>query len=353
MLPAQTKKGDVNGDGSVNISDVVAVINIIAYGADETLNTKTYNANGVSFTMVCVQGGTFKMGSDTGDSKEKPVHSVTLSSYYIGQMEVTQELWEVVMGSNPSNTKGQKLPVENVSWNDCQTFITKLNILTGQTFRLPTEAEWEYAPVVVTKAKATTTWMMLRGTKTTAKMRLMMLQLNPLISLESTTLAATWGSGVRTGIVLIAHHRRPTLRDRHRALTACAVVAVGAAGLRTAAVLIATAARLLARATASASASPSEFPSSKEDKPKQKNPLSGGRSSESEISQNLDGLLSWKLCTACRTIALEAVCLYSIVPFNFLFNSPFNFRNFSDVIEPFQGSGCVIYTTPGTLHCVE
>ena len=76
---------------------------------------------------------------------EEPAHSVTLSSFYIGKYEVTQSLWEAVMGSNPSNRKGDNLPVENVSWNDCQTFLRKLNAMTGKNFRLPTEAEWEYA----------------------------------------------------------------------------------------------------------------------------------------------------------------------------------------------------------------
>lgn len=100
--------------------------------------------------MVSVAGGTFTMGataeqgSDAYDD-EKPAHKVTLSSFAIGQTEVTQELWEAVMGSNPSNFKGAKRPVEGISWNDCQTFITKLNQLTGKKFRLPTEAEWEYA----------------------------------------------------------------------------------------------------------------------------------------------------------------------------------------------------------------
>ena len=107
--------------------------------------------NGVSFNMVKVSGGTFKMGatSEQGSdcrSDEKPVHQVTLSDYYIGETEVTQELWQAVMGSNPSKFSGSgKLPVEKVSWNDCQTFITKLNALTGKQFRLPTEAEWEFA----------------------------------------------------------------------------------------------------------------------------------------------------------------------------------------------------------------
>ena len=87
------------------------------------------------------------MGSDDSDADddERPVHSVTLSSYSIGETEVTQALWTAVMGSNPSNFKGNNLPVEKVSWNDCQTFIRKLNDLTGENFRLPTEAEWEFA----------------------------------------------------------------------------------------------------------------------------------------------------------------------------------------------------------------
>ncbi len=85
------------------------------------------------------------MGSNDGGNDEKPVHSVTLSDYMIGETEVTQALWRAVMGSNPSYYKGDYLPVERVSWEDCQEFISKLNSLTRQRFRLPTEAEWEYA----------------------------------------------------------------------------------------------------------------------------------------------------------------------------------------------------------------
>ena len=113
---------------------------------------RTFTANGVSFTMVAVEGGTFTMGatSEQGsdaydDDGEKPAHSVTLSSYHIGQTEVTQELWEAVMGSNPSYFKGSNRPVECVSWDDCQEFLSRLNRITGERFRLPTEAEWEYA----------------------------------------------------------------------------------------------------------------------------------------------------------------------------------------------------------------
>ena len=114
------------------------------------LADKNFFVNGVSFKMVAVKGGTFTMGatSEQGsdvDSDEKPTHSVTLSDYYIGETEVTQALWEAVMGSNPSYFKGSNLPVEYVSWEDCQEFISRLNSLTGKTFSLPTEAEWEYA----------------------------------------------------------------------------------------------------------------------------------------------------------------------------------------------------------------
>lgn len=109
----------------------------------------TLTVNGIKYNMVWVDGGTFRMGatSEQGSeiSDEKPVHSVTLSGYYIGKTEVTQVLWQAVMGSNPSYFEGDDLPVEQVSWDDCQEFIRKLNSLTGQNFRLPTEAEWEFA----------------------------------------------------------------------------------------------------------------------------------------------------------------------------------------------------------------
>ena len=100
--------------------------------------------------MVLVEGGTFTMGatpeqgSDARDD-EKPAHKVTLGSFYIGKFPVTQRLWKAVMGSNPSHFKGDYLPVDCVSWYDVQTFLRKLNAATGKTYRLPTEAEWEYA----------------------------------------------------------------------------------------------------------------------------------------------------------------------------------------------------------------
>ena len=106
--------------------------------------------DGISIDMVRVEAGTFTMGA-TAEMKdpydwEKPTHRVTLTNdYYIGKYEVTQALWKAVMGNNPSSFKGDNLPVEHVRWDDCQEFISKLNRITGKTFRLPTEAEWEYA----------------------------------------------------------------------------------------------------------------------------------------------------------------------------------------------------------------
>ena len=103
--------------------------------------------NGIEYPMVYVSGGSFMMGSDDSDadSQERPVHRVTLSSYRIGKYEVTQELWGAVMGNNPSYSKGSRKPVNNVSWNACQEFISKLNAITGMNFKLPTEAQWEFA----------------------------------------------------------------------------------------------------------------------------------------------------------------------------------------------------------------
>lgn len=110
----------------------------------------SFNVNGVSFTMMYVEGGTFQMGAtseqcDDAYDNEKPVHNVTLNAFYLGETEVTQDLWKAVMGNNPSNCKGDNLPVESINWDDCQLFIKKLNQITGQEFRLPTEAEWEFA----------------------------------------------------------------------------------------------------------------------------------------------------------------------------------------------------------------
>ena len=111
---------------------------------------RTISVGGVNFTMIYVEGGTFEMGATSEQGKdapneEKPVHKVTLSNYFIGETEVTQELWEAVTGENPAGFLGVERPIENISYRQVQFFIEDLNEKTGLTFRLPTEAEWEYA----------------------------------------------------------------------------------------------------------------------------------------------------------------------------------------------------------------
>ncbi len=158
VAPFKADNADTNKDGHVSIADVAMLIDYLLGVVD--LNppvTETFIVNGVTFKMVAVEGGTFTMGATAEQGSdaydwEKPAHQVTLSSFCIGETEVTQALWLAVMGSNPSyftqsNNYAENLqrPVEQVSWNDCQTFISRLNELTGKTFRLPTEAEWEFA----------------------------------------------------------------------------------------------------------------------------------------------------------------------------------------------------------------
>ena len=111
---------------------------------------------GIKLDLVLIPVGKFMMGSpafETGRRDNEMQHEVTLTKpFYMGKYEVTQEQWKAVMGTgflwfggNPSDTKGAKLPVTNVSWEDCQEFIKKLNVKTNSVYRLPTEAEWEYA----------------------------------------------------------------------------------------------------------------------------------------------------------------------------------------------------------------
>ncbi|MCI5126614.1 MAG: formylglycine-generating enzyme family protein [Candidatus Electrothrix sp. AR5] len=103
--------------------------------------------DGPNIELVYVQGGIFMMGNDDSEAldREKPAHQVKLSDFYIGKFPVTQEQWQAVMGENPSHFQGERRPVEEVSWHDTQEFLEKLNHVTGKKFRLPTEAEWEFA----------------------------------------------------------------------------------------------------------------------------------------------------------------------------------------------------------------
>jgi formylglycine-generating enzyme required for sulfatase activity len=135
-----TASGHGIGEKQITIGENrIATVDLqLAKGAATATNT-------AGIEMVLVQGGTFTMGSNSGDSDEKPLHQVTLSDFYIGKYEVTQKQWREIMGNNPSHFNGDERPVEYVSWNDAQEFIRKLNAKTGQKYRLPTEAEWEYA----------------------------------------------------------------------------------------------------------------------------------------------------------------------------------------------------------------
>ena len=195
-MSAETLRGDVNGNGRVDIGDVTRLIDYLLSGnsasmnldnadvkkdgiisiADVTClidyllsgtwpsNTQTFTVNGVSFTMVDVEGGIFLMGATYEQGlndpweDEYPVHMVTLSNYSIGQTEVTQELWDAVMSVNLPELCGNSYytsangyddnpqrPAETVDYNLAQRFIRQLNLLTGQQFHLPTEAQWEFA----------------------------------------------------------------------------------------------------------------------------------------------------------------------------------------------------------------
>ena len=138
--------GDVNNDNVVNIGDVSSLIDILLAGqGDEPqaqVITETITANGVTFTMVLVECGTFTMGA----TAEQLDEALLTNNYYICQTEVTRELWNAVLGNESSETPGNSQnPVVNVSLFDCATFVDKLSAITGRIFRMPTEAEWEFA----------------------------------------------------------------------------------------------------------------------------------------------------------------------------------------------------------------
>lgn len=133
----------------------VVFVSALVYGimkltSFENKNGESFTVNGVSFNMIKVDDGSFSMGATYEQGSEamwweEPVHQVSLSSYYIGETEVTQALWKAVMRQNPSSFKGDNLPVDCVSWDDCVEFCRLLSLKTGRRFRLPTEAEWEFA----------------------------------------------------------------------------------------------------------------------------------------------------------------------------------------------------------------
>ena len=136
----------------IRIFNILLVLTVLSSCESVPLTDKDFEVNGVKFRMIAVEGGSFMMGATSGQGddareNEKPAHKVTVDDFYIGETEVTQELWFAVMGNNPSSFKSDdgSLPVENVSWDEVQIFIKKLNVITGQRFRLPFEAEWEYA----------------------------------------------------------------------------------------------------------------------------------------------------------------------------------------------------------------
>ena len=150
---AQYLRGDVDEDGKVNIQDVTSLIDYLLRGTWEEepieTQTETIMVNGIPIVMVRVDGGTFTMGASGTDgaaaNDEYPAHQVTLSSYWMCTTEVTQQLYRAVMGSNPSTNTGNTYPVESLTYSECLSFITRLNAMTGKVFRLPTEAEWEFA----------------------------------------------------------------------------------------------------------------------------------------------------------------------------------------------------------------
>jgi formylglycine-generating enzyme required for sulfatase activity len=134
-------------DNKVSIIDEVLAKSCDINRTRERIDITT---KGVSFSLIKVDGGSFQMGGTPEQGKVKtdafPVHRVTLSDYYIGETEVTNELWSVIMGTNPSILFSQpNQPVNNVTWYDCQKFVTRLSSLTGLHFALPTEAQWEFA----------------------------------------------------------------------------------------------------------------------------------------------------------------------------------------------------------------
>ena len=140
----------VENGSLVAIAEGVAIITVTTEDGNHTARCTVTVIHAGESEMIQVEGGTFTMGCTDNENPthtvyERPAHEVTLTSFKIGKYPITQKQWKAIMGVNPSHFKGDNLPVENVSWEDVQTFISKLNEATGKKYRLPTEAEWEYA----------------------------------------------------------------------------------------------------------------------------------------------------------------------------------------------------------------
>lgn len=135
---------------------LVQTLNTLLLAVLAVFSSNTLYAQAPTFNMILVEGGTFTMGNDKGYPNEKPPHEITISSFYLSETEVTQDDWEKVMGSNPSVVKGGDLPVTNVNYDEVLEFLTKLNAMGGGKYRLPTEAEWEFAAKGGNKSKGYT-----------------------------------------------------------------------------------------------------------------------------------------------------------------------------------------------------
>jgi formylglycine-generating enzyme required for sulfatase activity len=154
------KEGHFLEDKAVNLvfdcwNEVLGIkqISLLSDQEIKLLANFTETLNGISFDMIFVESGTFLMGN-SDNANNKPVHNVNISNFYIGKTTVTQKQWRAIMGSDPSYFKNcDNCPVENVSWNQIQKFLQRLNQLTNKNYRLPTEAEWEYAAKGGNKSK--------------------------------------------------------------------------------------------------------------------------------------------------------------------------------------------------------
>ncbi len=149
FVPGKTSITDRTSGGSEPRKDKALTVAAKKRGENPGTQPPAYTDTVTGMEFILVKGGCYQMGDGfgDGDAQEKPVHEVCLDDFYMGKYEVTQGQWQKVMANNPSHFKhcGEACPVESVSWSDAQSFIAELNGKSGQKYRLPTEAEWEYA----------------------------------------------------------------------------------------------------------------------------------------------------------------------------------------------------------------